>query len=179
MDVALAAASKSFAAAFREELAAALAVVRAEPDARGFAVFPPVDFGDPDIMAFVGKKPAEPEEAGTLASSMRLYSPGEDGWDPRPDLDFTRSFEAIERACEAHHDRLVWDEDGDPPEGEAFREVLYGSILDAMADAVTAGEFGGVEYRLIAFNDDDFPIQAESIRQLNAPATATAALRVI
>ena len=176
MNDALAAELAAFREAFSRELSAVLAELRADPEVFGFGIDLPEDFSNlGGFCAFVGREDVTGAATpGTVAWATRRYVPVEwgDGMKGAPWSDTGDRLEAIQETLE---EVLPGESDEETPEEVELRDALYDTFLGVMAEKADAGEFGGVGYRVLLFNDDDHPITRRSLDRLNDPATAAAA----
>ena len=178
---ALAADLTAFREAFSRELSAVLTNLRDDPDAFGFGIDLPEDLSNLGWFGVhVGRKGVTgTADPGSSTWKDRRYSPLEWGEGMRPAA-WTDSGDRLEAIGTRWADRFIDDESAeDTSVGAAFLEALYATFLDVTAEKADAGEFGGISYRVLFFNDDAHPITRRSLDRLNDAETAAAAAEVL
>ena len=171
----------AFREAFSAELSAVLAGLRDDPEVFGFGIDLPEDLSNLGWFGVhVGREgDTGGADPGSLTWKDRRYSPLEWGGEMRAD-EWINSGDRLEAIGTRWADDFIDDESAeDTPVGAAFLEALYDLFLDVTAEKADAGEFGGISYRVLFFNDEEGPITRRSLDRLNDPAVAAAATQVL
>ena len=177
----LAADLAAFREAFSRDLSAALDGLRDDPSVFGFGIDLPEDLSNLGWFGVhVGREGVTgTADPGSMTWKDRRYSPLEGGEAMRP-AEWTDSGDRLEKIGDQWTDQFIDDDTAeDSPTGAAFREALYDIFLTVTAEKADAGEFGGISYRVLFFNDDEHPITRRSLDRLNEPETAAAAADVL
>ncbi|QDT17815.1 hypothetical protein [Alienimonas californiensis] len=165
----LAAALNDWRAVLKQELEGTADLVRAESDVFAFAIDLPSDLSNPGFMPGVVRGSSGQSVGARLLSGDWEYSPQLSAFDQAQDQ--------LVEICETYHDRLIGgDYSEDTAEGAAFRDAVYEAFLTCMAEVSDAGRFGDVTVKALMFSDDEHPVVEKSLRRLNPPEVAEAAL---
>lgn len=177
MNATIAAELQEWKAIFKEELLSQLETLRADNDVYGFAVEVPDDLGNLVIITAIGRESQLiGEKPGSLVWLDRRYTPVEwRGYEPNAS---GRSCERLEEIGRRYGAVFSDDSCEDTPEGVEFRDALYSTCLDVMAECDAEGAFGHIWYKIICLSDDDHPIVRESFHRLNRGRSLEEAARL-
>jgi hypothetical protein len=157
---------KQWQSVLHGELVAHLAELTGDAAVCGFALELPSDFSNDGMMPSVAKWPEGQRSADEF--------PGWDDWEYRPDAEFGASNDGLQAMYVKYSEPL-----DDEEFNSDFGNQLYAACLSAMQQCVAAGEFRGINVRLLTLSDDEHPIIDEAIEQLNDPAAQEIAREVL